>query len=141
VAAFIEEQFVPLRAHIKQRAALFHQFSVLWTPTVLFLDSATVERRRSEGYLPRQEFFAELHHGVARLLFLRKRWPETIRAYDEIVSRFGDTAAAAEAMYWAGVSRYSQSHDHHVLGELAAQFERQHQHTLWARKASIWRTP
>jgi TolA-binding protein len=105
---------------------------------VLFLDAAGVERRRTEGYLPREEFFAELHHGVARLLVVRKRWGEAARVYDDIVTKFPNTTAAAEATYWGAVSRFSQSHDHTALGAVAAQLERHYPRTVWALKASIW---
>ena len=105
---------------------------------MLFLDAGGAERRRSEGYLPRKEFFAELHHGVARMLVVRKRWAEAARVYDDIVAKFPDTTAAAEATYWAGVSRFSQSHDHAALSAVAAQLEGHYQDTVWALKASIW---
>lgn len=139
MAAYIAEHFVPLRAHIKQRAVLFHRFDVLWTPTVLFLDSSGVERRRSEGYLPRDEFSAEVHHGEARVQFMRKRWADAERLYSGIVTRFGDTTAAPEAMYWRAVSRYKQTHDHAAFTELVEQFDRRNEKSVWARKAEAWR--
>jgi TolA-binding protein len=113
--------------------------NVLWTPTVLVLDPSGVERRRSEGYLPRDEFFAELHLGLGRAAFMRKQWADAERFYGEVIERFPQTTGAAEAVYWRGVSRYKRTNDHTELPAVAAQFDRQYQDTAWAKKASIWR--
>jgi hypothetical protein len=139
VSAFIEQHFVPNQAHIKDQGPVFHRLNVLWTPTVLILDSAGVERRRSEGYLPRDEFFAELHLGLARVAFMRKDWSAAEQFYGTVIERFPKTLGAAEAIYWRGVARYKGTNDHTELPKIAAEFERQHQQTIWAMKASIWR--
>jgi outer membrane protein assembly factor BamD (BamD/ComL family) len=118
---------------------VFHRFDVVWTPTVLILDSSGVERRRSEGYLPREEFFAELHLGLGRAAFMRKQWAEAERFYGDVIERFPQTNGAAEAVYWRGVSRYKRTNDHMELAAVAAEFERKYQDTPWAKKASVWR--
>jgi outer membrane protein assembly factor BamD (BamD/ComL family) len=119
---------------------VFHRLGVLWTPTVLILDPSGAERRRSEGYVPREEFFAELHLGLARVAFMRKDWAEAERLYGEVVARFPNTTGAAEAVYWRGVSRYKGTSDHTSLPAVAAEFERHYQQSPWAVKASIWRS-
>jgi hypothetical protein len=139
VAAFIEQHFIPNQAHIKEQGPVFHRLSVLWTPTVVILDPSGTERRRSEGYLPRDEFFAELHLGLARVAVMRKQWADAERFYEAVIERFPQTNAAPEAVYWRGVCRYKRTNDHRELPAVAAQFERQYQETLWAKKASIWR--
>jgi TolA-binding protein len=106
---------------------------------VLVLDSSGVERRRSEGYLPRDEFFAELHLGLGRLAFMRKQWADAERLYGEVIERFPQTIGAPEAVYWRGVSRYKRTNDHTELPAITTQFERQYQQSPWAKKASIWR--
>src|SRR5689334_6816478 len=60
VAAIINKNFVPVEAHIKEHPAWFKRFDVNWTPTVLILDSQGKERHRIEGYLPKEEFEAQL---------------------------------------------------------------------------------
>ena len=125
-----------MRAHIKERGALFHRFDVLWTPTVLFLDPSGVERRRMEGYLPRDTFFGELYLGLARVSFMRKDWVEAERIYDEAVTRWPDATVAPEAMYWRAVSRYKRTNDHLPLHEVAKQLSGKD--SAWASKASVW---
>jgi hypothetical protein len=63
---------VPLSAHIKEHPAYFHRFDALWTPSVVILDANGVERFRIEGYLPKDEFRAQLELGLARVAFMAR---------------------------------------------------------------------
>lgn len=138
MSGFINENFVPLEAHIKEHAAYFRRFDALWTPTVLVLDSGGKERFRIEGYLPRDEFRAHLEMGLARVSFAGKKWAEAERRYAEILGRYPDSKAAPEALYWRGVSQYRATNDHTVLGELPGQFREKYPDSVWALKAIPW---
>jgi hypothetical protein len=111
---------------------------VLWTPTVLLLDSNGNERYRIEGYLPRDEFFARLLAGEARIAFMQKRWADAERLYKQVVDRFPNSAAAAEAMYWAGVSHYKATNDHTGLAPLANDLKSKYPESIWTKAASVW---
>jgi TolA-binding protein len=54
------------------------------------------------------------------------------------VDRYPNSDAAAEALYWAGVSRYWQSNDPDALAVASAAFGKQYQDSTWAKKVSIW---
>ena len=127
-----------VEAHIKEHPAYFHRFDAVWTPTVLILDSNGVERLRIEGYLPKEEFRAQLEMGLARVAFMRKQWAEAERRYAEVVERYPDAKVAPEAVYWRGVSRYKQANDHTVLGEVPGQLNEKYPDSVWALKASVW---
>lgn len=129
---------MPLEAHIKEHPAYFHRFEAVWTPTVLILDWHGKERWRIEGYLPKEEFRAELELGLARVAFVRKQWAEAERRYDEILQRYPGTKAAPEALYWRGVSHYSATHDHTALSDLAGQFKAKYPDSVWALKTVAW---
>jgi thioredoxin-related protein len=129
---------VAVEAHIKEHPAYFHRFGAVWTPTVLIMDSDGVERLRIEGYLPREEFRAHLEMGLARVTFMGKKWADAERRYAEVVERYPDSKVAAEAVYWKGVSRYKQTNDHTVLGDVPEQLEEKYADTVWALKASVW---
>ncbi len=130
---------MPARAHIKEQSPTFKRFEVLWTPTVLVLDPATgAERFRLEGYVPRDEFNAQIRLGLARVGFVQKKWEDAERVYDEIVREFGNTISAAEALYWQGVCRYKRK-EPDALPTLTERFRHAYQDTLWAKKASVWK--
>ena len=138
MSGFINENFVPLEAHIKEHAAYFHRFDAQWTPTVLILDSGGKERFRIEGYLPKEEFRAHLEMGLARVAFMNKKWAEAERRYAEILERHPDAKVAPEALYWKDVSHYKATNDHTVLGELPGQFKEKYPDSLWALKSIPW---
>ena len=138
MSSFINENFVPLEAHIKEHAAYFHRFAAVWTPTVLVLDSGGKERFRIEGYLSREEFRAHLEMGLARVAFMDKKWAEAERRYAEVLERYPDSKIAPEALYWKGVSHYKATNDHTVLGELPGQFKEKYPDSVWALKAVPW---
>ena len=103
--------------HIKENARNFHRFEAVWTPTVLVLAADGKERGRLEGYLPKNEFRAFLEIGLARVDFMQKKWSDAEGRYNAVVENHPNSKFAAEAIYYRGVSRYSQSHD---SGDLAA---------------------
>jgi hypothetical protein len=127
--------------NIKQAAAQFHRFDVLWTPTVLFLDSGGVERSRLEGYVRRNEFAAQLDLALGRIAFMHKNWVEAENRYNQVVREYADTVSAAEAVYWAGVSHYKKTNDHTVLGRVGQELAEKYPDSIWAQKASVWAPP
>ncbi|HWS53502.1 MAG TPA: thioredoxin fold domain-containing protein [Pyrinomonadaceae bacterium] len=137
-SSFINENFVPVEAHIKERPAYFHRFDAVWTPTVLVLDPDGTERLRIEGYLPKDEFRAQLEMGLARVAFMRKRWADAEQRYAAVVERYPDSKVAPEAVYWRGVSRYKATNDHTALGDVPGQLEEKYADSVWALKALPW---
>jgi outer membrane protein assembly factor BamD (BamD/ComL family) len=129
---------VPLEAHIKEHPAYFHRFDALWTPTVLILDPNGKERYRIEGYLPVDEFRAQLEMGLARVAFMSKDFADAERRYAAVLDRFPNTKAAPEALYWKGVSHYKATNDHTVLGELPGMFQQKYPDSEWALKTAAW---
>lgn len=129
---------MPLEAHIKEHPAYFHRFDSVWTPTVLILDPNGKERFRIEGYLPKDEFRAQLELGLARVAFMSKDFADAGRRFSEILERYPESKAAPEALYWKGVSRYKSTNDHTVLGEMPGQFQEKYPDSIWAEKTAAW---
>ena len=124
--------------HIKEHPVNFHRFDVPWTPTVLILDADGVERQRLEGYLPNEEFRAQLDMGLARVAFMNKNWADAERRYAEVLDHYPNSKVAPEALYWKGVSHYKATNDHTVLGEMPQQFEQKYPDSVWALKTAAW---
>jgi hypothetical protein len=142
VVDFITQHFSPVRVHVREDAAEFkrlgERFGAQWTPTILMLDGDGHERHRIEGFLPVDDFLAQLTLGLGKSAFARGRFDEAERWY-RLVDRFPDTEAAPEALYWAGVSRYKATNDASALGETARAFSSRYSDTSWAKKASVWK--
>jgi hypothetical protein len=138
VAEFIHQNFLPVKVHIKEQPASFHRFEANWTPTVMVMDPEGRERYRFSGYLPAEEFIAQLMMGLGKREFAHKRWSEAERWFRQIMDKYPNSDMAPEAMYWAGVSRYKASNDHNVLGETAKQFQNRYSNTSWALRSSVW---
>jgi hypothetical protein len=137
VASFINENFVPVKIHIKEQPDAFKRFGAQWTPTMIILDPAGVERHRFEGYLPPNDFLAQLQLGLAQASFAREQWREAADRYGRIAKEFPETDAAPQALYWGGVSRYKGG-DAGALKDTAKAFQSSHKDTSWAKRASVW---
>lgn len=117
---------------------MWKRFNIRWTPTVLILAPDGAEAYRIEGFLPRDEFLSRLHMGLGFMAVNQKRWQPAREEFESVVANFPNTDAAPEALYWAGVSKYSNSHDASELKALGKQFKERYTNTSWAKRASIW---
>lgn len=110
----------------------------MWTPAVLIFSPEGAERFRIEGYLPNDEFRAQLELGLARVAVMKKKWADAGERYKGILEHYPHTAAAPEAQYWSGVCHYQATHDHTVLGPTSQQLKEKYPDSIWAKKASVW---
>jgi TolA-binding protein len=138
VESFINDNFIPVKIHIKEQPKTFERFGAQWTPTIQILDPDGTKRHQFEGFLPSDDFLAQLKIGLAHSAFARQEWKEAENRYDDIVKALPGTDAAAEALYWLGVSRYKNSGDGAFLQQTAEAFETRYNDSTWAKKASVW---
>jgi TolA-binding protein len=102
------------------------------------LDENGKERHRIEGYLPKEEFAAQLLLGLARVAFMQKKWADAEKLYNEILQKYPNSNAAPESVYWKAVSQYKGKHDHTVLGEVQKTLQQKYPNSVWAKKAIPW---
>lgn len=138
VGGFIAGQFVTLRVHIKEQPTMWHRFAVRWTPTVLILAADGRELRRIEGFLPADPLLGQVQLGLAFGFVAEKEWAEAEEQFEQVVRDYPDTDAAPEAQYWAGVAKYSGTHDKTALVETRRRFAERYRHTDWAKRTLIW---
>jgi TolA-binding protein len=129
---------VPIKIHIKERPQDFQRFGAQWTPTVMVLDPAGNNRHQFEGFLPADDFIAQLKLGLAHTAFSQQRFEDAERLFRELVDSAPQSEIAPEALYWAGVAKYKRTNDASALGETAAQFTKRYPQSTWAKKASVW---
>ncbi len=91
VTRLVNQNFRPVRIHVRENAEAWKhvggELGVQWTPTVLILDSSGVERHRIEGFLPTEDFLAQLTIGLAKSAFGRNEFAEA-RAMVQAGRRF-----------------------------------------------------
>lgn len=142
MASFVGENFLPARVNVREQPEDFQRlgarFGAEWTPTILLLDPKGTERHRIEGYLPPDDFMAQLGLGLGRVEFSAGDFAEAERQLREVVDRHPETDAAPEALYWAGVAKYKASGDAAALQETGEAFRQRYQDTTWAKKSSVW---
>ena len=142
VVEFVANNVIPVRVHVKRNKDLFQQlgekYNAQWTPTVLMLDADGNERHRIEGFLPANEFLPQLELGAAHAAFARHDFADADRRFRAIVEKYADSDVAAEALYWAGVSRYKATGDASALKDTAHAFGSRYAQSAWAKKASVW---
>jgi hypothetical protein len=143
VVRFVNQHFLPARVHVKEDPTDFkrysERYSAPWTPTILELDAAGVERHRVEGFLPADDFLAQLMLGLAHMAFKQEQWADAERRFRDVLEQLPQTDAAPEALYWAGVTRYKATGDGASLKDTARAFTQRYQDSTWAKKASVWR--
>jgi len=142
VAELVERNFVPIRVHARQQSDEFKRlgarYGVQWTPTIVILDPAGEERYRIEGFLPADDLIPQLLLGLGHAAFARDKFDEAEAKFREVADAYPTSDSAAEALYWAGVSRYKGTGDAGALAATARAFAERYRDTPWAKKASVW---
>jgi TolA-binding protein len=105
---------------------------------MIIADSDGTERYRFEGYLPAEDFVAQLALGLGKAHFARGQWLEAEERFRGVLEPHADSEIAPEALYWCGVSRYKATGDASALQETAKAFQSQYPDSSWAKRASVW---
>ena len=103
-------------------------------------DSQGKERYRFEGFLPVEEYLPQVQFGLGKVAFESGDLQLAQTQFRSVAAEHPGADVAAEALYWAGVAKYKASGDAAALAETAAAFQTQHTASIWAKKASIWRS-
>ncbi len=91
---FVGEHFVPVKIHVKERPQDFGRFKAEWTPTIIVAEADGTERHRYVGYLPAEDFLAQLELGLAKAAFSRGQFDKAQRAFRDLASRYPKAEAA-----------------------------------------------
>ena len=141
VERVVTRNFLPVRVHVRDAEKYKkyrEQYGAEWTPTTLLLDAEGEERHRLEGFLPLEDFIPQLELGAARIALSGGDFEGAAKQYAHIVEKHGESDAAPEAQYWAGVARYKATGDKAALKETAAAFRERFSDSSWAKKSSVW---
>jgi TolA-binding protein len=138
VQKFVGEHFVPIKIHIKERPQDFGRFKAEWTPTVIVAEADGTERHRYVGYLPVDDFLAQLQLGLAKVAFSRGQFAEAQQSFAAVVHKHPQSEAAPEAVYWTAVSSYKATGKPEFLKQGGEQLRAEYPQSDWAKKGSVW---
>ena len=96
------------------------------------------EAHRIEGFLPVEDFLAQLELGLGKALLREEKFQDAERHFEAVASGHSDSESAPQALYWAGVAAYKASHDPGRLKETYEKLKRLFPSSEWTRKGVVW---
>ena len=128
----------PSRLISTKDKALVKRYAVKWTPTVIILDSDGDEHHRFVGYLPPEDFIAQIILGKGKVEFDLGRFEQAMQCFQEILVRYSKADAAPEAQYYLGVAKYKASHDPKELKLGLEVLQKDYPNSEWTKKAQVY---
>ena len=137
VREFIEEQYVPLKSECfwKERTELMKRFDIAWTPTFLIQDSEGVVHRKLVGYIPVDDFLAQLKFGKGFIFFEKQRNEEATKWFQRAIEEHPGAGVAPEAVFFLGVAEYKKIHEAGALRRAYDTLSEKYPRSEWARRA------
>ena len=134
----VEKDFIPIQVDFNKNKALVKRFSVKWTPTIIIFDADGSEHHRFIGFLPPEDFIAQLVLGKGKAEFDQDRFEQAIQCFQEILVRYPKADAAPEAQYLLGVTKYKANHDPKELKLGLEVLQRDYPCSEWTKKAQVY---
>ncbi|WP_172825513.1 hypothetical protein [Geobacter sp. DSM 9736] len=134
VIDFIKDNLVPLRVP-SDFEPLSTDFRITWTPTLVMLDFYGREHHRTVGFLSPGELLPSLMLGMAKIDFDSNEFNDAILHLNTLLEHYPHSAAAPEAVYLRGVSRYKGSHNASALKEAFEKLKSEHPASEWTKRA------
>jgi tetratricopeptide (TPR) repeat protein len=134
----VENYFIPFQVDFNKNKALVKRFGIKWTPTIVILDADGDEHHRFIGFLPPEDFIAQIILGKGKAEFNLDYLEKAIQCFQEILVRYPKTDAAPEAQYFLGVSKYKASHDPKELKLGLETLQRDYPQSEWTKKAQVY---
>jgi len=136
VTQIVQERVVPVRA--RSNAPLASEFNVHWTPTVVLLDADRKEHHRTIGWLSPDEMAGAVLLGIAKVHFDRGEHDQAEPLLSEVLDRCPQCAAAPEALYLSGVTRYKQTRDLKAMRAVYDKLRSSYPSSEWTERASVY---
>jgi hypothetical protein len=142
VRDFLVENFILVRSQcdFTYFTAMMKRYQVKWTPTFVILDPDGREHHRLVGFLPPEDFTAQLQLGKAKMHYDQDRLDKAALGFQLVIDRSPKTAAAEEATFLQGVSHYKRSHQAGELRKAWKRLSRDYPQSEWTRKARVYST-
>ena len=139
VADFLRTHVIPVKVLYYQQP-LSGRFRVVWTPTVILLDSDGNELHRNEGFLPPDRLLPALMLGMGKVRLHSRNFKEAMTHLSQLVTKYPDSEEAPEALYFAGVARFRDTNDLRVMRETYEKMSNKYPGSSWTVKASPYKS-
>jgi thioredoxin-related protein len=140
VASFLQQHFLPVKINVKDQKDIAKSYDVSWTPNVVVADETGKSYYRIEGFLPAEDFMAQLALGLGRYRLERHEYPQARHHFEEVVQRHKGTDAGAQALYWLGVANYKNTKDPTQLRPSWDKLIKEYPNSEWAKRANVPKT-
>jgi hypothetical protein len=138
VVACIAKNVIPLRIAFDSEPYAA-DFTVKWTPTLVFVDENGKEHHRTVGFLPSDEFIPSILLGVAKTYYELDCFLEALDNLEKIISGFAKSGPAPEAVFLRGVCGYKHTHDPKPLKQAYEKLNTDYKESEWAKRALPYR--
>ncbi len=118
---------------------LVKRYGVEWTPTFIVADQAGNEAYRFVGYLPPQDYIAQLTLGLGKVALRKEDYEQADKCFENVAKKYPQTEAAPEAVYYCGVAEYQKTKDPKKLKAAYETLMKNYQDSDWAKKSIVWK--
>ena len=137
VDSFVGLKIDQLARHPDYKAASLGQ-RVIWAPTFVFSDARGREIRRFVGWLPPENFRAELEFVRAYALYQNGDFPAAAALFDEVEQNYPQSPVAPECLYWGGTAAFlAGKKDWAALKQRWGRVAKDHPQTRFGMHASV----
>ena len=131
----MNDQFIPLRINREKQRAMFKQYLVAWTPTIMLLDMDGKVHHRFNGFLTPPEMGARILLDAAKIELFLQRNDRARRQLDNIFTDYQGTFAIPEAIFYSGVVDMELQEDPKFLRQLLERLRKEFPLSEWTMKA------
>lgn len=118
---------------------LASDFNIKWTPTFVTVDWNGMEHHRAVGFLPPEELIISVLLGMAKTYYDLDQFAAAIQALEKITEKYPKSAAAPEAIFFLGVSRFKHTGDPSYLKKAYEKLAAEYKESEWAKRALPYR--
>ncbi len=138
VTEAIENYFVPMKVLVPNSRDLVDRYSIDWTPTFIVADENGKELERWQGYLPVEDFIAQLYISDGLAHFHREKYHDAEEMFETILKEHPKTDVAPEARYYLGVASFKELGNQNTLRETWKYLMEHYPENSWTKRASVW---
>ena len=137
MSKILNDNFVPVQLDISKESKRLDQYQVIWTPNINVVDHRERVCFHVEGWLPPAEFAAMLHCGSGHYNLHTKRFDRAVEHFERLVNIFPQSEFAPEALYYAAVGNYLNTHDADRLMEGWNHLQQRYPTSSWAHRTRV----